>query len=591
MPGGSINFTDDEINKLLDDVHKGKIHLFNLPKNVYNRVAEELTSTVFEAFNLDAGTSLINPDFETPRQLKRNLYVFSAAKTFKQVEAMQAFIFNEKGLKRSFNEFKQFAEGVFNTFNVNWLEAEYETSIRQAEAAAEWERLQSEAEIFPLLRYKTLEDGSVRDEHITLNNIVRPANDVFWDRFQPPNGWRCRCFIEQLEEGEAKETPLDFRKGGKVRKKVGGKSEEITQPSKLFDFNPAKEGVIFREDAQGKGLSHPYFKVDQRWDIHKRNNFGLPLPPDVAKLKPLPTIGKQKVKITTAKPTPLKTTPITPTKPPTIEERLNKIKEEAPKLKTIEERAGVFGKQIKDINTKLVANSRTMGELIQEGGKRDEIFKIRDENRRLREEILRLQKEIDNVPVRYAEDVLRLLRQDTAATFNLDATKTLKDTTPWLAFAKRAFAEVVGDRAAIRGRTVPAKISRNGRAYYSPSKKSVFYDKGESVATIAHELGHWLEDFDSEYFDKIKTFYARRTKGDPIRRMRDITGNRGYKLSEITKEDKFINPYTGRVYEFLGRQYATEVTSMWFTHAFEDLGAFIKNDFEHFEFIFKRLNE
>jgi SPP1 gp7 family putative phage head morphogenesis protein len=308
-------WTTDEINKLLQDVHSGKTHLFNLPTVVYNRVATELTGAVFEAFNLDADTNLLNPDFETPRQLKRNCYVFSAAKTFQQIQDMQNFLFDERGFKRSFNEFNKAAEGIFNTYNRTWLEAEFETATRQAESAAEWERLQAEAEIFPLLRYKTLEDGSVREEHKTLNGVVRPANDSFWDRFTPPNGWRCRCFIEQLEEDEAPITEIQTQ-GGKVYRRNRRWLQEVEQPTKLFDFNPAKEGVIFRDDAQGKGLSHPYFKVDTRWDVHKRNNFGLPLPPDVKDLQPLKTVGTQKVKVATAKPTPLKTTPVETPKDP-----------------------------------------------------------------------------------------------------------------------------------------------------------------------------------------------------------------------------------------------------------------------------------
>ena len=296
-------FTTDEINKLLRDVHQGKTHLYNLPKVVYNRVAEELTTTVYEAFNLDG-------DFETPRQLKRNLYVFSGAKTFNEIQDMQKHLFNEKGFKKSFSEFEKEARLIFDTYNKSYLEAEFETATRQAESAADWDRFEREKDIFPLLRYKTLQDGSVREEHASLNNIVRKVTDPFWDQFTPPNGWRCRCFTEQLEEGEEQETRITKQGGKTYRKTRSGYDQEVTQPTKLFNFNPAKEGQIFRDDAQGKGLAHPYFKVDKRWDVHKRNNFGLPLPPDVKDFSQLGTVGKQKVKAPIAKPTVLKTTPI-----------------------------------------------------------------------------------------------------------------------------------------------------------------------------------------------------------------------------------------------------------------------------------------
>ena len=287
MSKGSISFSNEEEELLFKAVLEGRIHLFNLPASLYNKIALELTDAVLSSFSLTPETNLLNPGLELPRQLKRNLYVFSAAKTFNQIKDMQNFLFNEKGFKRPFNEFKQAAKQIFDTYNVNWLEAEFETATRQAESAQEFERLQAEQDIFPLLRYKTLEDGSVREEHVSLNNIVKPVNDSLWDKFTPPNGWRCRCFLEQLEEDQAQETNITTQKGGKTFRTKGRKREEITQPDKLFSFNPAKKGVIFREDAQGKGNSHPYFKVEQRFEVHKRNNFGLPLPPDVSELTPL----------------------------------------------------------------------------------------------------------------------------------------------------------------------------------------------------------------------------------------------------------------------------------------------------------------
>ena len=266
MAGGSITYTTDEEKKLFQDVLDGRVHLFALPQRLYTRISEELSSTVYKAFNLDFETNLQNPDFATPRALKRNLYDFSAAKTFQQIQDMQNFIFNEKGMRRSFSEFEKHAKTIFDTYNRNWLEAEFETSTRLAESSNDWKQYTDEADIFPLLRYNTLEDVRVRDEHAPLNGTVKPVNDPFWNTYNPPNGWRCRCFLEQLEEDEATITS-------------DPKEPEL---QKLFSFNAGKDDVVFHTSGS---KMHPYFKVKSRFRKHKENNFGLPLPPDVVDVK------------------------------------------------------------------------------------------------------------------------------------------------------------------------------------------------------------------------------------------------------------------------------------------------------------------
>lgn len=262
MAGGSITYTSDEEKKLFQDVLDGRVHLFALPLLLYARLSEELTTTVYKAFNIDFDTNLENPDFATPRALKRNLYDFSAAKTFQQVQDMQNFIFNEKGMRRSFSEFEKHAKKIFDTYNRNWLEAEFETATRLAESSNDWKQYEDEADIFPLLRYNTVEDGNVRPAHVRINNVVKPVNDPFWSTYMPPNGWRCRCFVEQLEADEAKVT----------------KNPKEPKIEKLFSFNAGKDKVVFHTSG---AKMHPYFDVKSRFRKHKGENFGLPLPPDI----------------------------------------------------------------------------------------------------------------------------------------------------------------------------------------------------------------------------------------------------------------------------------------------------------------------
>lgn len=94
--------------------------------------------------------------------------------------------------------------------------------------------------------------------------------------------------------------------------------------------------------------------------------------------------------------------------------------------------------------------------------------------------------------------------------------------------------------------------SRKGRAFYRDSKREATVDSNKSArareATIAHELGHWLEaQGNLSLHTSTREWRDFRTKGDPLRRLKDITGIR-YPAREVTREDKFWDAYVGRNY-------------------------------------------
>lgn len=262
MAKGKLNFSDKQTEQLFKDVHSGAINLMNLPENLYNATGEELTEGVLKGSGVKSSINIQAPANDTIRQLKKSVYNFSAAKQFQFISDMQNFLFNEKGFIRPFNEFKGFADVINNQYNKNWLEAEYVTSINMAHGASDWERIQEEKEIFPYLKYETTGDGRVRDEHAALNGIVRRIDDPFWSDFMPPNGWRCRCQAIQRESG--KETNLS--------------KKNIPKLDPVFNGNSGKRKTVFKK-------AHPYYSVPKKFNKHKANNFGLPLPDDVKEVK------------------------------------------------------------------------------------------------------------------------------------------------------------------------------------------------------------------------------------------------------------------------------------------------------------------
>lgn len=79
----------------------------------------------------------------------------------------------------------------------------------------------------------------------------------------------------------------------------------------------------------------------------------------------------------------------------------------------------------------------------------------------------------------------------------------------------------------------------------------------QADATIIHELMHVMENRKPEIVDLERQFYEKRTDGEALQRLRDVTGI-NYKAHEVTRVDDFLNPYIGRDYN--GRAY--ELLSM-----------------------------
>ena len=253
--------TPEEKNNLFRRIWSGVTNVFALPRDLYNDISNDLQRALFRGYGGTLGDfDIESPDFRSLNVLNRNIFVFSAAKTFQQVLDMQNFIFDERGFIRNFNDFKQDADVIFKQYNKEWLRTEFDTTIAQAQSASKWTDIQKDKDVLPLLQYETAGDDRVRPEHAEWDGIVRPVNDPFWDNHMPPNGFNCRCIVKQLEKGEKDTTSL-----------TGVQQND----QKLFRMNPGKDMIVFKEEGHGR---HPYFKVDKRFEVLKDNNFNLPLP-------------------------------------------------------------------------------------------------------------------------------------------------------------------------------------------------------------------------------------------------------------------------------------------------------------------------
>lgn len=80
------------------------------------------------------------------------------------------------------------------------LQTIYATNLRQAQAAGRWERFERTKAARPYGRYVCTMDGRERAEHRAWHDTILPLDHPWWATHAPPNGWGCRCKMQQLSE-------------------------------------------------------------------------------------------------------------------------------------------------------------------------------------------------------------------------------------------------------------------------------------------------------------------------------------------------------------------------------------------------------
>lgn len=79
----------------------------------------------------------------------------------------------------------------------------YETNMRTARSAGQWERIQRTKAGLPFLLYQLGPSERHRPEHVAFHGLLLPVDDGFWSTHMPPNGWGCKCRVRQVTRAEA----------------------------------------------------------------------------------------------------------------------------------------------------------------------------------------------------------------------------------------------------------------------------------------------------------------------------------------------------------------------------------------------------
>lgn len=267
MPSSKkIKYSKKQIDLLMEAVYEGRITTGNLPEGLYFAIAENLKSGLYEGFGgalTDFGIG--TKDFALLSELRENIYMFSGAKTYQQVREMEDAAKELSGLiteTKSFSDFKNEALKIYEKYNEDWLQSEYNTAKGQARNASQWNTIENEKDVFPNLRYSAVIDERTSEICEPLDGIILPVDDPLWDKYSPLNHFNCRCFLEQMGKYD------DYELTDKSTIDVETLNDTVQDE---FKMNPGKDGYVFSD-------KHPYFEVAPKDKDLAENNFNLPIP-------------------------------------------------------------------------------------------------------------------------------------------------------------------------------------------------------------------------------------------------------------------------------------------------------------------------
>jgi SPP1 gp7 family putative phage head morphogenesis protein len=119
---------------------------------------------------------------------------------------------------------------------INWrIKTIYETNMRTAYTQAQYRKQLQGAVLRPIWVYQSQVSGNNRrQEHIALHGKAYRYDDSFWDKYYPPNGWGCQCYVTTKSEAGAEREGIEVGDSGK---------ETLEEIDETWAYNPGREAL------------------------------------------------------------------------------------------------------------------------------------------------------------------------------------------------------------------------------------------------------------------------------------------------------------------------------------------------------------
>lgn len=211
-----------ETNKLTPDTEK----------KLFHSVYQPLKEAVNEGYGqIETKVEYGTPNYEFLKNLQYNTGLFSVFKNHAMIKEVVGKLKDSDGNLKPFNDFKNDVLKTDAKYRQSWLRTEYDTAVRTARMAAQWERIQRTKHLYPNLEYIRSKAAQPSTDHLELVGTILPVDDPFWNTYYPPSRWNCQCSVRQTDKGTT-DIP-----------------DDLPEVPKELAFNAGKTGEIFKLEA------------------------------------------------------------------------------------------------------------------------------------------------------------------------------------------------------------------------------------------------------------------------------------------------------------------------------------------------------
>ncbi|MBI9032652.1 hypothetical protein JEZ13_11715 [bacterium] len=174
-------------------------------------------------------------DIKAFHHIRAEIVIISSMHTQIMLDILKADIKEAKKDSILFSDFlRNLSLKSYEPNNPKYLLLAFDFALRQGRAAAKWQNIQVQKDIYPFLKYTLSENCRLNHKEVGLDGIVRKIDDPFWDKFYPPNNLMCSCCVKQLTQMEAENKNFDIQI-----------DENMFNISEDFQRNVGKDFTIF----------------------------------------------------------------------------------------------------------------------------------------------------------------------------------------------------------------------------------------------------------------------------------------------------------------------------------------------------------
>lgn len=203
----------------------------------YRQIDPGLWKGVVDTIDLAAAEGIkghpgISYDFK--QQLQHNDEVFAAFKVHRLQSDMARQMVDAEGNIKSFEQWASDVQPIASHQCRQWLRTEYDTAIKRASLAADWQRFEDEKDVLPNLRWVPSTAANPDAFHQSMWDTVLPVDHPFWSSHHPGDRWGCQCALEATDDPVTTSPTVDY----------------ATSPG--LENNPGRDAKLFND-------THPYF--------------------------------------------------------------------------------------------------------------------------------------------------------------------------------------------------------------------------------------------------------------------------------------------------------------------------------------------